>query len=128
MTASEVRADFDALWKDVALNYAYFDSRLTNWAAVPDLYEADRAKVKTLKDFIGVLERVLDELCDAHAQLTVNTARSPRLVPSGADVWAEWAGGKAIVLEVRERRTRIAPGSAPAPRSSRSMTSRSETR
>lgn len=102
MTASEVRSDFDALWKGVASNYAYFDSRLTNWAAVPDLYEADRANVKTREDFIGVLERVLDELCDAHAQLTVNTAHSPRIVPSGADVWAEWTGGKAIVLEVRE--------------------------
>jgi carboxyl-terminal processing protease len=100
--ASEVRADFDALSKDVAENYAYFDSRLTNWAGVPGLYQGELAKVKTREDFIGVLERVLDELCDAHAQLTVNTARSPRLVPSGADIWAEWIGGKAIVLEVRE--------------------------
>jgi C-terminal processing protease CtpA/Prc len=34
--------------------------------------------------------------------LTVNTANSPRLVPSGADLWAEWQQGKAIVGQVRE--------------------------
>jgi carboxyl-terminal processing protease len=58
--------------------------------------------VKSRSELIAVFERVLDELYDAHAQLTVNTAESPRLVPSGADVWAEWQHGQAIVTEVRE--------------------------
>ncbi len=69
---------------------------------MPDLYRADLAKVKTRSELIAVFERVLDELYDAHAQLTVNTADSPRLVPSGADIWAEWQGGRALVGEVRE--------------------------
>src|SRR5512141_2394464 len=69
ITPAAARADFDALWRSVAENYAYFDSRLTDWSAVPGLYKADLAKVKTRTELIGVLERVLDELYDAHAQL-----------------------------------------------------------
>jgi C-terminal processing protease CtpA/Prc len=102
LTPAAVQADFDALWRNVSENYAYFDSRLTDWSAVPDLYRSDLASVKTRSELIAVFERVLDELYDAHAQLTVNTAQSPRLVPSGADVWAEWQQGRAIVGEVRE--------------------------
>ena len=102
VSEASVEADFKALWRDVAENYAYFDSRLTNWAAIPELYRKDLASVRTRSEMIAVFERILDELYDSHAQLTVNTASSPRLVPSGADIWAEWQGGRAIVLEVRE--------------------------
>jgi C-terminal processing protease CtpA/Prc len=102
VTPAAAQADFDALWRYVAENYAYFDSRSTDWAAVPALYKADLAKVRSRSELVGVLERVLDELCDAHAQLTVNTASSPRLVPSGADLWAEWREGRAIVTQVRD--------------------------
>ena len=102
LTPAAVQADFDALWRDVSENYAYFDARLTNWSSVPELYRSELAGVQTRSELIAVFERVLDELYDAHAQLTINTATSPRLVPSGADVWAEWQQGKAIVTEVRE--------------------------
>jgi hypothetical protein len=44
----------------------------------------------------------MDELYDPHAQLTVNTPTSPRLVPSGTDLWAEWRAGGAVIAEVRK--------------------------
>jgi len=102
VTPAAVQADFDALWRYVSENYAYFGSRLTDWSSVPALYRSDLARVHVRSELIAVFERVLDELHDAHAQLTVNTTKSPRLVPSGADVWAEWQQGRAIVGEVRE--------------------------
>jgi carboxyl-terminal processing protease len=40
-------------------------------------------------------------LYDPHAHLGVNTASSPRLVPSGTDLWAEWQGRHAIITAVR---------------------------
>src|SRR6185503_1250007 len=79
LTPAAVQADFDALWRYVDQNYAYFDSRVTGWSSVPALYRADVGAVKTRSDLITVFERVLDELYDAHAQLTANTANSPRL-------------------------------------------------
>jgi hypothetical protein len=98
----EVRADFDSLWRYVAHNYAYFGARASDWSSVPTLYAIDLARVTTRREEVRLLERVLDELHDSHAQLTVNTGDSPRLVPSGADIWAEWNRGRAIVTQVRD--------------------------
>ncbi len=102
LTPAAAQADFDALWRGVADTYAYFPAKLTDWRSVPALYKADLLRVTTRAELIAIFERVLDELYDAHAQLTINTASSPRLVPSGADIWAEWQEGRAIVVEVRD--------------------------
>jgi len=96
------RQDFDTAWRSVAANYGYFDAKGTSWADVPKLYAADLDKVRTRDDFVALLERVVDELYDPHAQLNTNLATSPRLVPSGTDLWAEWRGGKAIITDVRD--------------------------
>jgi carboxyl-terminal processing protease len=48
-----------------------------------------------------LLEKVLDELYDPHTHLRVNTMSSPRLVPTGLDLWAEWANGKATITQLR---------------------------
>ena len=93
--------DFDLAWREVTSMYAYFDARATAWKDVPRLYADDLARVTTRDEFVSLLERVVDELCDPHAQLTVNTAASPRLVPSGTDLWAEWHGTSAVITQVR---------------------------
>ena len=48
-----------------------------------------------------VLEQMLDNLSDAHAIVRANTSHSPRLVPSGLDLWAEWRDTSAVVTAVR---------------------------
>lgn len=88
--------------RTVAASYAYFDAKATRWEAVPALYAADLRDVKNRDEFIALLERVLDELYDPHAQLTVNLERSPRLVPSGTDLWAEWREDGATITQVRD--------------------------
>ncbi len=109
------RADFATAWRAVATTYAYFDLKATRWSEIPQLYGPDLERLQTREDFIGLLEGVLDELYDPHAQLTVNTATSSRLVPSGTDLWAEWRGDRATILDVRARsdaeRAGIRPGS-----------------
>ena len=51
--------------------------------------------------FIGVVERVLGELYDPHAHLGTSTPRSPRLVPTDGDLYAEWRDGAAVIVDVR---------------------------
>jgi C-terminal processing protease CtpA/Prc len=97
----DFKQDFDFAWRQIASTYAYFDTKATSWADLPRLYNDDLLLVSTREGFIGLLERVLDELYDPHTQLGVNTATSPRLVPSGTDLWAEWRGGEAVITEVR---------------------------
>jgi C-terminal processing protease CtpA/Prc len=97
----DFKQDFDYAWRRIASTYAYFDAKATSWTAVPRLYDSDLQRVTTREEFIGLLERVLDELYDPHTQLGVNTSTSPRLVPSGTDLWAEWRGGQAVITQVR---------------------------
>lgn len=106
-TRQQYGEDFDYLWRRVADEYAYFDQKQTDWDRVREIYRPRADAVKTRGDFVALLESVLEELYDFHAHLNANTASSPRLVPSGADIWAEWIGGRAVVTEVR-------PGSAAA--------------
>ena len=100
-TQQQYAEDFDYLWQSIADNYAYFDQKQTDWNKVKEIYRPQVSEIKTRSDFIALLENVLEELYDFHTHLNTNTASSPRLVPSGADMWAEWIQGKAVITEVR---------------------------
>lgn len=97
--------DFDALWTYIRDTYAYWDRARTDWDRVRDLYRPRAAEVRSRREFLGVLEDVIEELYDPHAHVGANTATSPRLVPTGTDLWAAWRGGRATITDVR-------PGSA----------------
>jgi carboxyl-terminal processing protease len=94
-------ADFDALWQEVRVGYAYWHRTRTDWDRVRELYRPRAAQVRSRREFLGVLEEVVRELYDSHAHVAANTATSPRLVPSGTDVWAEWRDGRAVITDVR---------------------------
>lgn len=94
--------DFDYLWSQLRDNYAYFDKKQTDWNRVREIYRPKFSRVGNKTDFITLLERVLEELYDPHTHLRVNTKSSPRLVPTGLDVWAEWANGKATITQLRK--------------------------
>jgi C-terminal processing protease CtpA/Prc len=102
-TQNYYQQDFDVAIREIAANYAYFDTKATRWNDVPTLYATDLRNVKSRDDFVALLENIVDELFDPHAQLNTNLARSYRLVPSGTDLWAEWRGGVATITQVRDR-------------------------
>jgi C-terminal processing protease CtpA/Prc len=101
LTRQQYEEDFDYLWKSISEDYAYFDRKKTDWNRVREIYRQRIGEVRTRADFVALLESVLEELYDFHTHLNTNTQSSPRLVPSGADIWAEWRGGSALVTEVR---------------------------
>jgi carboxyl-terminal processing protease len=100
-TRQQYEEDFDYLWQSISDDYAYFDQKQTDWNKVREIYRPQINRVKTRSDFVALLESVLEELYDPHTHLNTNTPASPRLVPSGADLWAEWIKGRAIISEVR---------------------------
>jgi carboxyl-terminal processing protease len=59
------------------------------------------AAAKTETEHLRVLESFVYALGDHHAHLGTNDRFSPRLVPSGATVWAESRNGKIVITEVR---------------------------
>lgn len=101
LSAAAYLEDFDAAWTFVRDTYAYFDQKQTDWERVRVLYRGRAAGVQSRREFVAVLEEVMEELYDPHAHLGVNTPSSPRLSPSGTDLWAEWQDGRAILTEVR---------------------------
>ena len=102
VTPEQFTQDFDYLWSQLRDGYAYFDKKETDWDRVREFYRPRALGVKTKSEFVTFLERVLEELYDPHTHLKVNTGSSPRLVPTGLDVWAEWKDGRAVVTQLRE--------------------------
>lgn len=60
------------------------------------------AHPETAGETVRALEDAAAALADHHAILGVNLADSYALVPSGADIWAAWRGGRLIVEDVRQ--------------------------
>src|SRR5262245_24068194 len=101
VTPEQFTQDFDYLWSQLRDNYAYFVKKETDWNRVKDVYRPKVAEVGNQREFITLLESVLDELYDPHTHLKVKTKRSTRLIPTGLDVWAEWKSDKAIITQLR---------------------------
>jgi C-terminal processing protease CtpA/Prc len=100
-TRQQYREDFTYFWETIRDNYSYWDKKATDWVRVKELYAAQLDTITTTHSFVALLEHAFYELYDHHASLNTNTQESQRLVPSGADVWAEYVGGKLLVTEVR---------------------------
>ncbi|HEY1114792.1 MAG TPA: S41 family peptidase [Chitinophagaceae bacterium] len=102
LTRQQYREDFDFLWQTIKDNYCYWDKKATDWEKVKNLYAPSVDTITSNRSFVGLLERVLYELYDHHVSLNTNTRESQRLVPSGADSWAEYVDGKPLITEVRQ--------------------------
>ena len=93
--------DFDSAWTFIRDNYAYFEEKSVDWEQVRNRLRPRAATIRDRGEFIGLLEDLVEHLYDHHAHLGVNTPSSPRLVPSGSDLWAAHRGGTALITQVR---------------------------
>jgi Peptidase family S41 len=99
--SARYRYDVSAIAQAVENHYVYLARKAVDWPMAERLAEQAADSVTSKKELVAVLERFLDNLYDAHATLRANTMASPRLVPSGLDVWAEWRQSHAVVTAVR---------------------------
>lgn len=104
---AQFRQDFNDFCETIERNYAYFNKKKTDWSRVKELYAPAIDTITTRSQFTAILEKTLYELYDHHSGLNTNTPYSRRLVPTNADLWAEYINGKAIITEAR-------PGYGPA--------------
>ena len=99
----QYRQDFEFFWQTIHDNYSYFDTKQTDWNNVRERYAPIADTVSSRSSFVALLEKVLYELYDHHCTLGTNTPISRRLVPTGADIWAEYdKNGVAKIIEVRK--------------------------
>ena len=106
--------DFEAAWTLVRENYAYFSEKSVDWNRVHTHFLPLAQQVHSRDELIDLLEAMLEHLTDPHAHLGVNTAHSPRMIPSGTDLWAEYRDGRPLISAVRAgsaaERAGIQPG------------------
>ena len=101
-TTEQFLEDFNYFCNTIKIDYCYWDKKKTDWNVVKTIYEKELDTIQSKKSFVVLLEKMFYELYDHHASLNTNTPASQRLVPSGADVWAEYENDKAVITEVRK--------------------------
>lgn len=101
LTREQYKKDFIYFWNTIKSDYCYWDKKQTDWDSVKMIYMKEADTVSSRASFISLLEKMLNEIYDAHASLNTNTITSQRLVPSGADIWAEYINGKPLITDIR---------------------------
>lgn len=96
-----VTADIEILCTTVPNRYVYFEQRAKYWPQACEDAKILGRSASTHAQGLAVFERLVDQLYDPHVGLGSNNTRSPRLIPSGTDVWAEWKNGRAIITALR---------------------------
>lgn len=100
--ATHRAAEFATFCEFVEQEYAYFDTRKTDWPKACAFYAAQVAGATDRNAYVTLLERALAELHDAHAHLGTNTPQSPRLVPTHTSVFGAWREGRAVLVAVKQ--------------------------
>lgn len=93
--------DVRSFCKVVPEQYAYFDARAHYWEETCKRAEKEATLLKSKSGSLEVLERMIDDLYDPHISLNTNNQKSPRLIPSGSDIWVDRIGGNYVVAAVR---------------------------
>jgi C-terminal processing protease CtpA/Prc len=102
ITTEQFREDFNYFWNTIKTDYCYWDKKKTDWDAAKIIFAKQLDTITSRESFVMLLEKMFHELYDHHASLNTNTPESQRLVPSGADVWAEYENDKPVITEVRK--------------------------
>lgn len=87
--------------KEVPRKYAYFEARSTHWGETCLRAQQEAALQEGRRGSLAILERMVDDLYDSHASLNANNQKSPRLVPSGSDLFIEVREDRYIITAVR---------------------------
>jgi C-terminal processing protease CtpA/Prc len=99
--AAARQADLKWLTDQFDARYVYAKERGVDGRAIYDAFADGALRVEDDFGWTLFLEPVLGELYDHHAFLNMNTDESPRLAPSGADMWPEFVDGAATIAAVR---------------------------
>lgn len=95
------RQDFDYYWTTIREQFAYFDSRKTDWDKVKEKYATVADTVSSRIALIHLLEKANHELYNGHVFLNTHTPTSNNIIPSGSDMKVVWEQGSFRIAEVR---------------------------
>jgi C-terminal processing protease CtpA/Prc len=92
---------FQHLIEDLQVYGAYVRDDNIDFDKLQNHYLPLIKKAKTRDDLLPIMEKFVAEFHDFHMSLNTNNNHSPRLVPSGTDLYGIWRDHKAVVEQVR---------------------------
>lgn len=98
---STLISDVRTVCKEVSQNYVYFEERAIHWNDTCERAKKEVSLLERKSGALSVFERMVDDLYDPHISLNTNNQNSPRLVPSGSDIWFDKIEDNFIVSAVR---------------------------
>jgi len=99
---SKYQQDFNFFWETINTEYAYFDSKKTNWKNVREVYRKKLKSIKNDWDFTYLIELMKHELYDPHFTLNRNLAFSFRLIPNDLDAHISVKNDKYFIDDIRQ--------------------------
>lgn len=96
MREEELRQAIDV----IETRYAYMRFNKEQISSLRRKYLKEAERPLDNRQYVALLERLLDEFHDNHLQLNTNIGDSYRLVPSQSSFLAEWQGSSAIIYGV----------------------------
>lgn len=113
-TPVDYRPDLNLLIDSLKQYGAYVKEDRVDLDSIKSAYSDKFANVSDKDELMALFESVVGELHDFHASLGANNQASPRLVPSGTDIYATWTNDRAVVEQVKTgswaERAGIQPG------------------
>ena len=101
MTDDARVADFGVFVQDFTDNYAYLDRAEKPWLTWSTRYLPMVLAARAPEAYAAVIEAVLEEVHDFHAEVRSRNPHRWLPVPTFADIWAELAGDETVVRAVR---------------------------
>ena len=93
--------DFDALWRAIDEDYAYFDgASRARWRRARERLRAQASRIQPA-ELGALLETAIGQLRDDHVTLVPAGDRTARRIPYELDIWPRWRAGAAVVESVR---------------------------
>lgn len=93
--------DLDVLLSEFKSYGAYVREDRIDFDKFEAVYRPKFQAARTVVELFPALEAAVAELHDFHASLGSNNQASPRLVPSGTDLYGRWHGERAFLEQVR---------------------------
>lgn len=97
----DLASDIKIICKEVPRKYVYFKARASHWPETCERAKKEASLLDGKRGALAILERMVDDLYDPHIGVNTNNQNSPRLIPSGSDLWIEAVGDQYIVSAVR---------------------------
>jgi C-terminal processing protease CtpA/Prc len=99
---SKYEKDLQQFFDLVKENYAYLEQQKIDVEKIRSIYTPEVKNVSNNRDFIRLLETILDEFYNGHVSLNTNLSTSNRLIPSGQDIYLEKIKDKFIITDLRK--------------------------